>query len=152
MAKTKNKPDSLKIDSIYVQDLTKKGPLIPFLESLIPAGFPSSAENYVEKSLDLNELMIKHPSSTFFIRVIGNSMINAGIHTNDILIVDRSLTVSNNKIVVARLNDEFTVKRILMQSNKTFLLADNGKYSPIEIKEDMDFEVWGVVTYIIHQV
>jgi DNA polymerase V len=145
------KQNSIKSDAIYSYDPEKKGPIIPFLSSLISAGFPSSAENYLEKSLDLNELLIKHSSSTFFIKVIGNSMINAGINSGDILIVDRALSVSNNKIIVARLNDEFTVKRILIKNEKMFLMADNENYPSIEITQDMDFEVWGIVTFVIHQ-
>lgn len=125
---------------------------ITLFESAIPAGFPSIAEDYVDRALDLNELLIKHPAATFFVRVKGDSMINAGINSNDILIVDRALTPTNNKIVIARLNGQMTVKRIKMEQEKVFLVADNPKYSPIEITSSMDFEVWGVVTCILHQV
>lgn len=126
--------------------------VIPLFESRISAGFPSPAEDYIENALDLNELLIKHPVATFFVRVCGISMINAGIHDNDILIVDRALTPTDNKIVVARLNGELTVKRIKFEGNKIFLIADNPDYKPIEVTQDTDFEVWGVVTSIIHQV
>ena len=125
---------------------------VVFLESLISAGFPSSAENFVESSLDLNDLVIKHQSSTYFIRVIGDSMEGAGIKTNDILIVDRSLSAANNKVVVVRINDEFLVKKLVIKEDKIFLFAENNKYKPIEITSEMDFEVWGVVTFVIHQV
>ncbi len=148
----KNSKNSLKIESIGIIDSSKQGPVIPFLSSLISAGFPSSAENYLEKSLDLNDLLIKHASSTFFIRVIGNSMQDGGINSGDILIVDRALSIANNKIVVARLNDEFTVKRILIKDDKIYLVPDNKKYPPIEITSEIDFEIWGVVTFVIHQV
>lgn len=141
---------NLIIKDIYICKIEKKQSL-PLWDSLIPAGFPCSTENYSE-NLDLNEFLIKHPASTFFIRVIGNSMINAGINSGDILIVDRALSPSNNKIVVARLNNEFTVKRILLKQNKLFLVADNENYPPINITEDMDFEIWGIVTTVIHQV
>lgn len=124
---------------------------IPFAESLVSAGFPSSAENFIENSLDLNDLLITHPAATFFIRVIGDSMMNAGINSGDILIVDRSLSVANNKIAIVRINDEFTVKRIKIEGNKIVLIAENDKYKPIEIKKETDFEVWGIVTFVIHQ-
>lgn len=123
---------------------------IPYAQDLISAGFPSSAENFIEKALSLDELMIKHPSTTFFVRVIGDSM-KPLINSNDILIVDRSLSISNNKICIARINDEFMVKRIRLVGQKIFLIAENDLYKPIEIKEDMDFEAWGIVTFIIHQ-
>jgi DNA polymerase V len=138
------------IEEIYGVDHAQ-GQLIPLLQARISAGFPSSAENYLEKSLDLNELLIKHPAATFFVRVKGDSMINAGIRSQDILIVDRALSVSHNRIVVARLHDELTIKRIVMHEDKLFLMPDNAAYKPIEITADTDFEIWGVVTYVIHQ-
>lgn len=125
---------------------------VTFLEPLVCAGFPSAIQNFAENSLDLNDLVIKNQLSTYFIRVIGDSMKDVGINTNDILIVDRAINVVNNKIVVVRINDEFTVKRIVFKEDKVFLFAENEKYKPIEINEEMDFEVWGVVTFIIHQV
>lgn len=146
--KTDNK---LTINAIYAFEQNKKI-LIPILESTIAAGFPSSAENFIDKVLDLNELLIKHPTATFFVRVKGDSMIKAGIHSNDILIVDRALQVANNKIVVARLNNEFTVKRVKIDNGKLFLMPDNDTYKPIEVTTEMDFEVWGVVVFVIHQV
>lgn len=124
---------------------------IPFAQSLISAGFPSSAENFIESSLDLNDLLIKHKSATFFIRVLGNSMVNAGIQSNDILIVDRSLMPAHNKIAVVRINDEFTVKRLKISGSTIYLMPENDEYQPIKITEDMDFQVWGIVTSVIHQ-
>lgn len=138
---------------IYKADL-KPAHKIPLLEGKVRAGFPSSAENYVEKSLDLNELIVRNPSATFFIRVQGNSMENAGIKNNDILVVDRVVQASDNKIVIARINDDLTVKRIRRVGDNLFLMpdaADENEYKPIKITDDMDFEVWGVVTYVIHQ-
>jgi len=130
----------------------KQNNFIPLIESSVSAGFPNIAEDYIDKILDLNELLIKHPAATYFVRVKGNSMINAGISSEDILIVDRALTATNNKIVVARVNNEMTVKRISFQKNKIFLISENPEYKSIEITNDIDFEVWGVVTSIIHQV
>lgn len=139
------------IDELYIIDAAQGQP-VPLLQARISAGFPSSAENYLEKSLDLNELLIKHPAATFFVRVKGDSMVNAGIQSQDILIVDRALSVSHNKIVVARVNDELTIKRLIMHEGKLYLAPDNPGYKPIEITAETDFEIWGIVTYVIHQV
>lgn len=136
---------------IFIPEI-KENNLIPFIESSVSAGFPNIAEDYIDKILDLNELLIKHPSATFFVRVKGNSMVNAGISSEDILVVDRALTAADNKIVVARLNNEMMVKRIKFQKNKIYLISENPEYQSIEITTDIDFEVWGVVTSIIHQV
>jgi len=122
----------------------------PFLEARVAAGFPSSAENYIENSLDLNELLITHPSATFFVRVKGDSMVGAGIYCGDIAVVDRSLTVSHNKVIIARLYDELTIKRFCIENDTYFLKPENDAYELMEITPEMDFEVWGVVTYVIH--
>ncbi len=148
---TKSKQTFDEIELLTYPEHVKKL-LIPLLEGCVAAGFPSSAENFIDKSLDLNELLISHPTSTFFIRVKGDSMVKAGILSNDILVVDRSLSVLNNRIVIARINDELTVKRIKREADKLYLMPDSDEYKPIEITEAMDFEVWGVVTYVIHQV
>ncbi|HVX00652.1 MAG TPA: translesion error-prone DNA polymerase V autoproteolytic subunit [Candidatus Babeliaceae bacterium] len=124
---------------------------IPFLQARVSAGFSSFADNFVDRKLDLNELLIRHPAATYFIRVKGNSMEQAGISSNDILIVDRAVSVTDNKIVVARINDELTVKRIKVNGNTLYLVPDSDEYKPIEITESMDFEVWGVVISVIRQ-
>ena len=116
---------------------------LPLFEVRIPAGFPSPADDYADKKLDLNELLIKHPSATFLVKVEGDSMIKAGIHSGDILVVDRSLEATDNTIVVAILNGDFTVKRIRMKENEVYLVAENTAYSPIEVTPEMSFEVWG---------
>ncbi len=126
--------------------------VLPLFESAVSAGFPNIAEDYVDRALNLNELLIKHPAATFFVRVKGTSMINAGIHSNDILIVDRALTPTHNRIVIARIDGELTVKRIKLDKDKTILVPENDDFKPIEITSTMDFEVWGVVTCVIHQV
>jgi len=118
----------------------------------ISAGFASPADDYIDKKLDLNEYLIHHPSATFFVRVEGDSMINAGINNNDLLIVDRALQAVSGKIIIAIVNGEFTVKRLLMQDEKFFLVPENPNYPILEIKEGMSFEVWGVVTNVIHSV
>lgn len=124
-------------------------PLPLFFEG-VAAGFPSPAEDYIEKQLDLNDL-IEHPNATFYVRVEGNSMRGAGIHSGDILVVDRSLEAKDGKIVVALLDGEFTVKRIKVTPQGISLVAENPRYPSIPITSDSDFQVWGVVTYVIHK-
>jgi len=125
---------------------------LPLYSARISAGFPSPADDYLDKKLDLNEYLIKHPASTFFVRVAGDSMIDAGIHSGDILIVDRALEPAGNNIVIAVIDGDLTVKRIKKSNDKLLLLAENPNYPLIEIKPDMSFEVWGVVSYVIHKV
>jgi DNA polymerase V len=124
----------------------------PLYLSPVRAGFPSPADDYIEKQLDLNEHLIKHPAATFILRATGNSMINAGIFPGDLLIVDRSIEATNNKIVVAVLNGEFTVKRLKKRQGKITLVAENPNFPPIEILEESNFEVWGVVAHVLHSV
>jgi DNA polymerase V len=123
---------------------------LPFYHHTVSAGFPSPTEDEREDRLDLNELLIEHPSATFFLRVSGSSMIKAGIHHNDILIVDRSLEATHGKIVIAAVNGELTVKRLFIDANKVQLVAENDTYRPIEITEDIELHIWGVVTNVIH--
>ncbi len=118
----------------------------------VSAGFPSPADDYVEGSLDLNEHLVKNPAATFFVRVAGDSMIDAGIHPGDILIVDRSLEPVDKKIVIAVINGELTVKRIRIKSGQIYLVAENDRYKPVHITPDMTFDVWGIVTSVIHSV
>lgn len=125
---------------------------LPFYQNAVSAGFPSPAEDEMAEKLDLNELLIKHPSATFFLRVSGSSMIKAGIHDRDILIVDRSLEPSHGKIVIASLNGELTVKRLHKDGNRIRLIAENDAYAPIEITGEIDLRIWGVVTNVIHTV
>jgi len=123
---------------------------IPYFEGGVSAGFPSPAEDYMDGKLDLNNLLINNPSSTYYVRVVGDSMKNAGIISGDLLVVDRSLEITNNCIVVAFLDGEFTVKRIKKTTNKMFLHPENSNYKAIEITEEMDFELFGVVAHAIH--
>ena len=116
----------------------------------IEAGFPSPADDHLDISLDLNDYLIKHPSATFYIYVKGDSMINDGIYSGDIMIVDRSLTPKTKDIVVAMINGEFTVKRMYRKNNKIYLNPGNKDYQSIYITDDMDFQIWGVVTHTIH--
>lgn len=125
---------------------------IPLFINKVPAGFPSPADDYVEKTLDLNELCIKQPAATFFVRVEGESMLGAGIHPNDVLVVDRSIEPVPGKIVVCALNGELTVKRLDCENGQWKLKAENPNYPDIEIHEEIDMVVWGVVTNVIHPV
>lgn len=122
-----------------------------FLES-VSAGFPSPADDYLEGRLDLNQHLINRPAATFFVRVTGDSMQGAGIYSGDLLIVDRSLEAKDNNIIIAVIDGELTVKRLSKINNKIFLLPENTNYEPIEITDQMSFEVWGVVTNVIHSV
>ncbi len=140
--------DELEILLPVINNLVK---LPLFLES-VSAGFPSPADDYLERRLDLNEHLIKNPASTFFVRVNGDSMINAGIHTGDILVVDRSLDPKHNNIVIAVIDGDLTVKRLSIDKTKISLLPENPKYPKIEITTEMNFEVWGVVRSVIHSV
>ena len=125
---------------------------VPLFTAGISAGFPSPADDFIDRKLDLNEFLIAHPAATFFVRVEGASMIEAGIHPGDILIVDRAVEAKPGSIVIAVIDGEFTVKRYHRAGDRCFLLAENPRFSPIEITEDMAAEVWGVVSYVIHKV
>ncbi|NGX53317.1 MAG: LexA repressor [Chlamydiae bacterium] len=129
----------------------KKEKHLPFFEGGVAAGFPSPADDYLERELDLHELLVEHPAATFFVRVEGDSRMGAGMQSGDILIVDRSLKPESGKIVVALLDGEFTVKRLLKKGGKLHLLPENPSHGPIEVSEEADFQVWGVVTYVIHR-
>lgn len=123
----------------------------PLYETRVPAGFPSPAEDYMDRKLDLNEHLISHPAATFFVKVTGQSMVNAGICDGDLLIVDRSIQAADKKIIIGVINGEFTVKRIRKKGGQVWLLPENEDYEPVKITEDMDFRIWGVVTYAIHK-
>ena len=121
-----------------------------FYSCAVTAGFPSPADDYLESKLDLNDYLIKHPSATFFVRVVGDSMVNAGIHNNDIIIVDRSIKPKHGKIVVAALDGQMTVKRLYRRDKKVILLPENKLFKPIEISDSMEIVIWGVATNVIH--
>ena len=120
-------------------------------ETAVPAGFPSPAGDYEEDKLDLNSHLVRNPAATFFVRVTGDSMIGAGIHHGDLLIVDRSLEPKDRSVVIAVLNGELTVKRIRMKHRKITLEPENHNYFAQEVTEDAEFEIWGVVTNVIHK-
>lgn len=123
----------------------------PLFLSPVHAGFPSPADDFVETQLDLNQYLVSHPVATFFVRASGDSMEGAGIFNGDILVVDTSLQPRHGMVVVAVLNGEFTVKRFILQRKQVLLASENPAYPPIEIKDGMEFSVWGVVTYSFHR-
>lgn len=133
----------------YISE-TKTSIKLPYYEGGISAGFPSPAEDFMDSKIDLNNLLVDNPASTYYVRVFGDSMKGAGIISGDLLVVDRSLEISNKCIVVAHIDGEFTVKRIKKSKTKMFLKAENKNYKDIEINEEMDFHLFGVVTHAIH--
>ncbi len=138
-----------KEEVIYMPDLSTKYRQSLF-EAVVPAGFPSPAADYEEDKLDLNKHLIRNPVATFFVRVTGDSMVGAGIHHGDLLVVDRSLEPKDKNVVIAVVEGELTVKRIRMGKKKIALEPENENYSVQQITEDTDFQVWGVVTNVIH--
>ena len=130
----------------------KKGQVLrPLFSSGVSAGFPSPADDYIDRELDLNEYLIANSVATFFVRVAGDSMIGTGINHDDILIVDRSIEPVSGKIVIAIVDGELTVKRLVKTGDSCRLVAENPLYPHTEIKKEMELEVWGVVTCAIHR-
>ena len=136
------------INKIYKPGLSKQD--IPVFTARVSAGFPSPAADYEEGRLDLNKHLIKNPPATFFVRVTGDSMEGAGIHDGDLLIVDRSLEPISGRVVIAVVDGELTIKRLRIQRGKYTLEPENENYPITKISKDMEFEVWGVVTNVIH--
>ena len=125
---------------------------IPLYGHKISAGFPSPADDYVEDRLDLNQLLIQNKAATFFLLVKGDSMVNAGIHDGDMIVVDRSTEATDQSVVVAVVDNELTVKRLIKQNGIVELHAENPKYAPIRFKEGQELTIWGVVTSAVHTV
>ena len=124
---------------------------IPLYGDAVPAGFPSPADDYLDMDLNLHDYLVQHPSATFCVKAIGDSMVDAGIKSSDVMVIDRALTPKNNDIILAVIDGEFTVKRINKNDEELYLIPANENYRPVKITEDMDFQVWGVVTFIIHK-
>lgn len=143
--------DDSEILEILTPENAKKLGLPMFFES-VSAGFPSPADDYLEGKLDLNDYLVNNPAATFFVRVKGESMINSGIYSGDILIVDRSIEPKSGNIIIAVLNGELTVKRLEKKGKKVYLVPENAEFKAIEITNEMNFEVWGVVKTVIHSV
>ncbi|PHS71702.1 MAG: DNA polymerase V [Cycloclasticus sp.] len=137
---------------VFLPALDGPVPSIPFYGASVAAGFPSPADDFVEKRLDLNELLINKPASTFFVRAEGESMLGAGIHPGDVLVVDRSINASVGKVVVCALDGELTVKRLRSKEGKLVLSPENPDYPDIPLNEGAEMVIWGVVTSVIHNV
>ena len=151
---TNSNPPSLSIKSdgsiskIWSAD-NSQGIELPFFDTKVQAGFPSPAEDHLEQRLDLNTLVIENPSATFFVRVAGESMRDVGITDGDILVVDRSIESWENRVVVAVIDSEFTIKRFTTEQETVVLKAENLNYPSIKITPEMDFSVWGVVSWTL---
>lgn len=122
---------------------------IPYIGHGVSAGFPSPALDFMESNIDLNIALSENLSATFFIKVQGHSMVDAGIDNQDVLVVDRSLSAENKKIAICLIDGEFTVKRLQLEKDGLWLLPENKNYTPIKITEDNNFVIWGIVTYVI---
>lgn len=133
---------------IFRPDLSTHMPL-PYADMGVQAGFPSPAQDYLNETIDLNRELIRHPASTFYARVEGNSMINEGIEPGDILVIDRSIEPADGDLAVCCLDGDFTLKRISLSEGKIWLIPSNEQFDPILVTPDNRFEVWGVVTYTI---
>ena len=123
---------------------------LPLASSTVAAGFPSPADDYIDVGIDLNEVLIRHPSSTFFLRVSGDSMVEAGIQDGDLLVVDRSLDARPGQVVVAVLDGAFTLKRLARHQGRLRLEAANSAYPPLELHQCGDVQIWGVAIHVIH--
>lgn len=140
-----------KVDAVNAFLKNKQdGSCCPLYSSHVRAGFPSPADDYIETHLDLNAHLIKHPAATFFVIAEGDSMTDAGIQSGDMLIVDKSLPAVHGKIIIAAIDGELTVKRLSRVAGCVYLLPENSKYPPIEITDEQDLVIWGVVTHVIH--
>ena len=133
------------------KSIKNKQILTPIFLDSVSAGFPSPATDYMENKLDLNEYLIKHPAATFIVKAKGSSMTDARILSGDLLIVDRSISPKSDDIVIASIFGDLTVKKLKKKQNSFFLLSANSDYPSIEVKEEMECFIWGVITYIIHE-
>ncbi|MBU2739503.1 LexA family protein [Acidithiobacillus concretivorus] len=122
----------------------------PLYASRIPAGFPSPADDHVERSLDLHEHLLPHPDASFFLKVSGDSMLDYGIHDGDLLIVDRAIDAREGHIVIAAIDGELTVKKLGKHAGQPALLPGNSAYSPILLDPEQELVIWGVVRHVIH--
>lgn len=122
---------------------------IPFIPDGVSAGFPSPAADFIENNIDLNKELSENSLATFYIKVKGNSMIDAGINDKDVLIVDRSIEPQDNKIAICFIDGEFTVKRIKLEKDCLYLMPENSNYTPIKVTEENQLIIWGIVTYVI---
>lgn len=123
--------------------------LLPYADEGIRAGFPSPAQDHLEQAIDLNKELIRHPASTFYGRVVGDSMRDEGIEEGDILVIDKSLKLLDNDLAVCFVDGEFTVKRVRLEQEAAWLVPSNPEYPSIRVTKDNEFIIWGIVTYTI---
>lgn len=143
-SKTNDKLVFYSLDNLMLSEVSVYG-------DSVSAGFPSPAEDYLDMDLNLHEYLVQNPAATFCVRAVGDSMLDANIKSGDVMVVDRAKDPANNSIVLAVLDGEFTVKRIKKNDDELYLMPANEAYQPMKITDDMDFQVWGVVTFIIHK-
>lgn len=134
--------------AIHEIDISSTLPL-KYADDGIKAGFPSPAQDYMEQTIDLNKELIRHPASTFYGRVVGNSMSGEGIDDGDILVIDKSLELIDGDLAVCFINGEFTVKRVKLEKDFAWLVPSNPDYQPIKVTKDDEFTIWGIVTYTV---
>lgn len=146
-----------RFESVYAEIIgmavpgPKDAPESPLYSCPVEAGFPSPADDFIEQTLNLHTYLVHNESATFFVRAHGDSMINAGIHNEDLLIVDRSVPAEHNRIVIAAMDGELTVKRLQRRDNKVFLASANPDYPDFDITDSEYIHIWGVVRYAIHK-
>lgn len=145
-----SKYGSLKILGSAV-DKTPPNQVNPLFLCSVQAGWPSPADDYVDEQINLHELLVKNPAATFFLEATGDSMIDVGIHDGDLLIVDRSAEARHNRIVIAALDGELLVKRLVQRGRQTWLSPANPAFPEIEITDLEYVHIWGVVTYVVHK-
>ncbi len=124
---------------------------LPLLQNCISAGFPSPADNYFAETVNLQQLLISNPDNSYLVKVIGSSMTGDRLYDGDILVVDRSVQAREGKVIIAKVNGEFTVKRLVRLNNRLHLQPANKQFAPLEITEEMEFQAWGVVTWALHK-
>ncbi len=124
---------------------------LPLFSSYVRAGFPNPADDHLEQRIDLNTLLMPHPDASFLLRVAGESMIEAGIYPEDVVVIDRSLEVQQRDIVVAEVEGEFTIKRFLRQSGSIILAPENPAFRPLVFTPEMELTIFGVVTFTLHR-
>ncbi len=138
-------------DQIFkVRATDRPGEFVPLAGSSVPAGFPSPAEDYIDRALDFNELLVENPAATFAVKIAGDSMVGAGLFPGDLCVINRAREPINGLVVLALVDSEFTVKRYRVKDGRIFLQAENPAFPDIEIRDGSDFEVWGVVSHSIH--
>ncbi|MFT3794784.1 LexA family protein [Flavobacterium sp.] len=143
-----NKKDNL---TFFKPDL-ESGNSVTNTNQGVSAGFPSPALDFMQERIDLNKALSENPLATFFVKVDGHSMVDAGINDKDVLVVDRSLSAQDHSIAVCFIDGEFTVKRIKLEKDGLWLLPENTNYKPIKVDENNQFQIWGIVTYVIKKI